>query len=55
MDFFLFWKVKSELADVSLSQDSLKMSLEGAVWTSTIDKLAAAIQRWIEHCEKSFF
>jgi hypothetical protein len=32
-DFFLFRRMKSELADLLLSQGSLKMSLEGVIQT----------------------
>jgi hypothetical protein len=42
-NFFLFWKLKAELADLSLSQSSLKKSLEGVVRTISKNESAAAL------------
>jgi hypothetical protein len=35
VDFFLFWRVKEELTDLSLGKDSLKETLVGAMGTFT--------------------
>jgi histone-lysine N-methyltransferase SETMAR len=51
-DFFLFPKLKSELAGISLAQDTFKTTWEGVVRSITKDEFAAAFQRWMERCEK---
>ncbi len=53
-DYFLsfFHIVKSELADLSLSQDGFKMSPWRVVQTITKDESAFAIQRWMDCCKK---
>jgi hypothetical protein len=51
-DFFLFRKVKEELAGLHLTQDSLKSAWEGVVRNITEDEFAVAFRRWFERCEK---
>jgi hypothetical protein len=51
-DFFLFRRVKEELAGLSLDEDSLKKTWEGVVRTITADEFATAFRRWFERCEK---
>jgi hypothetical protein len=51
-DFFLFPKVKSELAGISLTQDTFKTTWEELVCRITKDEFAAAFQWWMERCEK---
>jgi hypothetical protein len=43
VNFFLFWQLKAEMADLSLSQSSLKKSLEGVVRTISKNESAAAL------------
>jgi hypothetical protein len=43
-DFFLFPQVKSQLADLTLSQDTLKTSWEGVMQTITEDEFAIVFQ-----------
>jgi hypothetical protein len=45
VDFFLFREVKSELADLSLSQGGLMMNLEGVIRTISNNESAAGVQR----------
>jgi hypothetical protein len=49
-DVFLFPRLKSELADLLLSHDSFKTSLEGVVWTIAKDEFADASRRRIDRC-----
>jgi hypothetical protein len=51
-DFFLFIKVKKELAGLHLTQDSLKSNWEGVVRTIAEDEFAITFRRWFERCEK---
>ena len=51
-DFFLFPKVKSELAGRTLTAESFKTSWEGVVRTIAKDEFAGAFRRWMERCEK---
>jgi histone-lysine N-methyltransferase SETMAR len=51
-DFFLFPKVKSELAGRTLTAESFKTSWEGLVRTIAKDEFAGAFRRWMERCEK---
>jgi hypothetical protein len=37
VDFFLFWRVKEELMDLSLGRDSLKDTLVGVIGTFCSD------------------
>ncbi len=47
---FLFLRVKSELAGLSLSQDSLKTSWVGVMQTIIKDEFAIAFGQWYERC-----
>jgi hypothetical protein len=51
-DFFLFRKVKEELAGLHLTQDSLKSAWEGVMRNITEDEFAVAYSRWLERWEK---
>jgi histone-lysine N-methyltransferase SETMAR len=51
-DFFLFRKVKEELAGLTLTQESLKSAWEGVVRNIAEDEFAVAFRRWFERCEK---
>jgi len=51
-DFFLFKKVKEELAGLTLTQQSLKKTWEGVTRGITAEEFAAAFRRWYERCEK---
>ncbi len=51
-DFFLFPKVKAELAGQTLRQETFKNSWEGVVRTIPKDDIAAAFWWWMERCEK---
>ena len=51
-DFFLFRKVKEELAGLSLTADSLKQTWEGVIRGIAAEDFATAFQRWHERCEK---
>ncbi len=52
-DFFLFWRVKTQLVSVSLSQESIKTSWDWVIQTIDKDKVAAAIWRLMDRCEQS--
>jgi histone-lysine N-methyltransferase SETMAR len=51
-DFFLFPKVKKELAGLTLTRESFKKDWEGAVRTLLAADFAEAFRQWIRHCEK---
>jgi [histone H3]-lysine36 N-dimethyltransferase SETMAR len=51
-DFFLFPRVKSELAGDSLDQGSFRSSWTRALKTIYKDDYATAFRRWLERCEK---
>jgi len=51
-DFFLFPKVKLELAGISMTKDTFKSTWERAIKSLTKDDFATAFQRWFECCEK---
>jgi uncharacterized protein YukE len=44
--------VKRELADKTLTQETLKKEWEGAVRTLLVADFASAFRRWYDHCEK---
>ncbi len=52
-DFFLFPKVKSELAGLSLTQGTFQKTWDGVVCKIAKNVFAAAFRRWMEQCEKS--
>ncbi len=49
---FLFWRVNLELAGLSLSQDSSKMSWEGIIQTTANDEVIVAFWQWYKCCNK---
>jgi hypothetical protein len=51
-DFFLFRRVKEELAGVTLDQNSLKKELEGVTRSISTDEFATTFRWWFECCQK---
>jgi histone-lysine N-methyltransferase SETMAR len=51
-DFFLFPKVKRELAGLTLTTETFKKEWEGAAKTLKAADFATAFRRCMEHCEK---
>ncbi len=51
-DFFLFWRVKYELAGITLDHSSLKKEWERVTRSISADEFATAFQRWYERCQK---
>jgi hypothetical protein len=51
-DYFLFPRVKTELAVISLMQESFKETLDGVTRTIAKDDFTAAFRRWKEGNEK---
>jgi histone-lysine N-methyltransferase SETMAR len=51
-DFFLFKRVKEELAGQSLDEGTLKMTWERVVRSIAAEEFATAFRRWYERCEK---
>jgi histone-lysine N-methyltransferase SETMAR len=51
-DFFLFPKVKRELAGLTLTKKTFKKEWEGAAKTLKAVDFAMAFSRWMERCEK---
>ena len=51
-DFFLFRRVKEDLANLSLNQESLKNAWEGVTRSITAEVFATAFVRWYERCKK---
>ncbi len=51
-DFFLFPKVKSELAGLSLTQGTFQKTWDGVIRKIAKDEFAAAFRWWMERCEK---
>jgi [histone H3]-lysine36 N-dimethyltransferase SETMAR len=51
-DFFLFPKVKEHLADITLTQDTIRSTWERAISTITAEELAAAYRRWLQRNKK---
>jgi histone-lysine N-methyltransferase SETMAR len=51
-DFFLFPKVKRELAGLTLTKETFKKEWEGAAKTLKAADFATAFRRWMERCEK---
>ncbi len=52
MDFFLFRKVKEELAGFHLTQEILKDAWEGVGRTNAVRDFAIAFRRQFDRCEK---
>jgi histone-lysine N-methyltransferase SETMAR len=51
-DFFLFPKLKMQLAGLTLTQDTFKNTWEGVIRTLSKEDFATAFRRWYERCEK---
>jgi histone-lysine N-methyltransferase SETMAR len=51
-DYFLFPRVKAELAGISMTQDTFQKKWDGVLRTISKDDFAAAFRRWKERCEK---
>jgi histone-lysine N-methyltransferase SETMAR len=51
-DFFLFRRVKEELAGQSLDEGTLKTTWERVVRSIGADEFATAFRRWYERCQK---
>jgi histone-lysine N-methyltransferase SETMAR len=51
-DFFLFKRVKEELAGQSLEEGTLKTTWERVVRSIAAEEFATAFRWWYEHCEK---
>jgi histone-lysine N-methyltransferase SETMAR len=51
-DFFLFPRVKAELAGLSLKEETFQKSWEGVVRTIPKEDFTAAFRRWMERCKK---
>jgi hypothetical protein len=51
-DFFLFFKLKKELADHTMTQEEFKNEWEGVLREVSKDDFAKAFVRWSECCEK---
>ena len=51
-DFFLFPKLKMELAGRHLSKDDFKTTWDGVSRTVAAEDFAAAFRRWYERCQK---
>jgi hypothetical protein len=51
-DFFLFPKVKKELAGLTLTRESFKKDWEEAVRTLSAADFAEAFQQWFRRCKK---
>jgi hypothetical protein len=51
-DFFLFPKVKKELASITLTKETFKKEWEGAPRTVKAADLPTAFRLWYEHCKK---
>jgi hypothetical protein len=48
----LFWRVKEELAGLSLDEDSLKKTWLGVIQTITANQFATDFRQWFERCKK---
>jgi histone-lysine N-methyltransferase SETMAR len=51
-DYFLFRRVKEELAGLRLTPESLKNTREGVVRSIGVDKFAAAFRHWLDRFNK---
>jgi hypothetical protein len=52
MDFFLFPRLKSELAGLSMTQESFQESWNGVIRSIPQDDFAAAFLQWMEQSKK---
>jgi histone-lysine N-methyltransferase SETMAR len=51
-DFFLFRRVKEELAGIQLSPATIKEAWEGVVLGITMKEFAVAFRQYLDHCNK---
>ncbi len=51
-NFFLFLKVKKELAGLTLTRESFKKDWEGAVRTLSAADFAEVFRQWFRRCKK---
>jgi hypothetical protein len=51
-DFFLFRRVKEELAGKRLTPETLKKTWDGVTRSIGVDEFAAAFRRWLDRCNK---
>jgi hypothetical protein len=51
-DYFLFRRVKEELAGIQLTPETLKKTWYGVTRSIGIDKFAAAFRRWLDRYNK---
>jgi hypothetical protein len=50
-DYSLFWRIKSDLADVSITHETFKTELERVLRSIGENEFTAAFQRWL-HCHE---
>jgi hypothetical protein len=55
MDFLLFPKLKSELAVLSMTQESFQESWNGVIRSIPQDDFATAFRKWMEQSKKCFW
>jgi histone-lysine N-methyltransferase SETMAR len=51
-DYFLFRRMKEELAGIRLTPETLKKTWDGVTRSIGVDKFAAAFRRWLDRCNK---
>ncbi len=51
-DFFLFRRVKEELAGIRLTPETLKKTWDGVTRSIGLDEFAAAFRCWLDRCNK---
>jgi hypothetical protein len=51
-DFFLFRRVKEELAGIQLSPETIKKAWEGVVRGIAVEEFAIAFRWWLDRCNK---
>ena len=54
-DFFLFPKLKKELAGIIMTQEKFKNKWEGVLRTLSKDDFATAFKKWTDRCKKCVF
>ncbi len=50
-DFSLFWRIKSDLADVSITHETFKTELERVLQSIGENEFTGAFQKWL-HCHE---
>ncbi len=51
-NFFLFRRVKEELAGIRLTPETIKTSCEGVIRGIAMEEFVAAFRRWLDCCNK---